>query len=141
MITHAVFSAHRFGILKSHAYVDHSPFSSEINSVYAMVPIDLYIYNKPNWKLDEQEIEITVKWFYYSQLRQRYISQWNSQKLDKDLRIINESQSPFDELLANIEEERSLEIKPSELEGRGIRSDKSLGAICFIALRLQLQKK
>lgn len=131
-------------LLQSHAYVDHS---SEINSVYAMVPLIAYIYNKPNWKLDEQEIELTVKWFYYSQLRQRYISQL-AQKLDKDLRIINESQSPFDELLANIEEERSLEIKPSELEGRGISHPffslirwyfKSQGAIC-LGTGLQLQK-
>ena len=30
-------------LLQSHAYVDHS----EINSVYAMVPLIAYIYNKP----------------------------------------------------------------------------------------------
>lgn len=131
-------------ILQSHALVDHS---SEISSLYGLVPLVAYIYQKPDQKLDEKEIESAVRWFYYSQLRQRYISQ-SPTKLDKDLRIICESQAPFDELTANIAEERPLEIKPSEFEGRDIRHPlfslmrwyfKSKGAIC-LGTGLQLQK-
>ncbi len=58
-----------------------------------------------------------VKWFYYSQIRRRYISQL-PQKLDRDLRALIEAKSPFDELLGVIEEERPLEILPGEFEGR-----------------------
>ena len=132
------------GILQSHAYVDHS---SEINSPYALVPLIAYVYGKPDWRLDEREIESCVKWFYYSQIRQRYISQLPA-KLDRDLRIISESEAPFEELLANIGEERPLEIKPSEFEGRDIRHPlfslmrwyfKSQGAVCF-GTGLQLHK-
>ena len=131
-------------LLQSHAYVDHT---GEINSVFALVPLVAYIFQKPDQKLDEKEIEAAVKWFYYSQLRQRYISQ-SATKLDKDLRIVSESEAPFDELIANIAEERPLEIKPSEFEGRDIRHPlfslmrwcfKSNGAICP-GTGLQLQK-
>ena len=131
-------------LLQSHAYVDHS---SEINSVYALVPLIAYIYHKPDHKLDEQEIEVAIKWFYYSQVRFRYISQL-PQKLDKDLRIVAESEAPFDEMLTNISEERPLEIKPSEFEGRDIRHPlfslmrwyfKSQGAVC-LGTGLQIHK-
>lgn len=131
-------------LLQSHAYVDHS---SEINSVYALVPLIAYIYSKPGHKLDEQEIEVAIKWFYYSQVRFRYISQL-PQKLDKDLRIVASSEAPFDEMLTNISEERPLEIKPSEFEGRDIRHPlfslmrwyfKSQGAVC-LGTGLQIHK-
>jgi len=106
-----------FNILQSQAYIDHT---KEINSVYALVPIITYIFNKSDAKLNEDEIKKIVKWFYYSQLRQRYVSQL-PQKLDKDLSIITKSENPFDELLAIIAEERPLEIKPNEFIGRDIR--------------------
>ena len=133
-----------FNILQSQAYIDHT---KEINSVYALVPIITYIFNKPDAKLDEEEIKKIVKWFYYSQLRQRYVSQL-PQKLDKDLGIIAKSENPFDELLALIAEERPLEIKPSEFIGRDIRHPlfslmrwyfKSKDAIC-LGTGLKLRK-
>jgi len=125
-----------FNILQSQAYIDHT---KEINSVYALVPIIVYIFNKPDNKLNEEEIKKIVKWFYYSQLRQRYVSQL-PQKLDKDLGVVKKSESPFDELLTLIADERPLEIKPSEFVGRDIRHPlfslmrwyfKSKGAVCF----------
>jgi hypothetical protein len=131
-------------ILQSHAYVDHT---NEINSVYALVPFITYIYNCPGQKLNEKEIEAAVKWFYYSQVRSRYVSQM-PQKLDKDLRAITESESPFEELIDGIAEERPLEIKASEFIGRDIRHPlfslmrwyfKSQGAIC-LGTGLQLHR-
>ncbi len=133
-----------FNILQSQAYIDHT---KEINSVYALVPIITYIFNKPDTKLNEEEIKKVVKWFYYSQLRQRYVSQL-PQKLDKDLSIVVKSDNPFDELLAIIAEERPLEIKPSEFIGRGISHPlfslmrwyfKSKGAVC-LGTGLKLRK-
>lgn len=138
-----------FNLLQSQAYIDHT---DEINSVYALVPIITYIYYKPEHKLSEEEIQKVVKWFYYSQIRFRYISQL-PQKLDKDLGIIERSENPFDELVKIIEEERPLEIKPNEFVGRDIRHPlfslmrwyfKSQGAICLgtgLQLRRNMGKK
>lgn len=123
-------------ILRSHAFVDHT---DEINSIYALVPIIVYCFDKGDEHLTKVEIGKIIKWFYYSQVRARYVSQL-SQKLDRDLRLVSESKSPFDELLAVIAEERRLEITPDEFVGRSISHPlfglmcwyfKKRGAICF----------
>ncbi len=84
-----------FSLLRSQAYRDHT---KEINSVYALVPIIVYTFQKGKEKLSDFEIKKAIKWFYYSQVRNRYISQL-PQKLDKDLSIIRDEQNPFDKLL------------------------------------------
>lgn len=136
-------------LLQSQAYVDHT---DEINSVYALIPLIAYTFNKPDSKLNEEEIKKAIKWFYYSQIRFRYISQL-PQKLDKDIGIIFDNPNPFDTLLALIDEERPLEIKPSEFIGRDIRHPlfslmkwffKSKGAVCLgtgLSLRKNMGKK
>jgi uncharacterized protein with ParB-like and HNH nuclease domain len=136
-------------LLKSQAYIDHT---DEINSVFAIIPIIAYVFNKPDNKLNEEEIKKAVKWFYYSQIRNRYISS-STQKLDKDLGIINDNPNPFDTMLAFIAEERPLEIKPSEFIGRDIRHPlfalmkwyfKSKGSVCLgtgLTLRRNMGKK
>ncbi len=97
------------------------------------------MFQKPGNKLGEEEIGKIVKWFYYSQIRTRYVSQL-PQKLDKDLSIVAENETPFDALLGIIAEERPLEIKPAEFVGHGIMHPlfslmrwyfKSRGAVCF----------
>jgi len=72
--------------------------TQEINSVYALVPIIVYCFDKKGEPLTDAEIRKMVKWFYYSQVRTRYTSQL-PQKLDRDLRILTESMQPFDDLL------------------------------------------
>ncbi|RWP54408.1 MAG: DUF262 domain-containing protein [Mesorhizobium sp.] len=136
-------------ILRTHAYVDHS---DEINSVFALIPFIAYVYKSPAGKLNEEEIKKAVKWFYYSQLRQRYVSQTPT-KLDKDLGVIRSSTEPFGELLGIIEQERSLEIAESEFVGRDIRHPlfslirwyfKSQNAVCLgtgVSLRRNMGKK
>ncbi len=123
-------------LLKTHGYVDHS---DEINSVYAIIPIVVYIYRLGKNDISEKQINKIIKWFYYSQIRQRYVSQL-PQKLDKDLGIVAKLENPFDELLNNIKLERSLEINPEEFIGVGTRHPlyslmrwyfKSKKAICF----------
>ena len=136
-------------LMRSHAFVDHT---DEINSVYALIPITVYCFDKGGAHLTDTEIRKLVKWFYYSQIRTRYISQL-PQKLDRDLRTIKESKNPFDELLAVIEEERRLEITPDEFVGRLISHPlfgllrwylKSRNAVCLttgVALRQAMGKK
>ncbi len=138
------------GLLRSHAYVDHT---DEINSVYALVPIIVYCFDKEGAHLSDAEIRKMVKWFYYSQIRTRYVSQL-PQKLDRDLRMVSQSPSPFDDLLKVIaEEERPLEIMSGEFEGRAITHPlfglmrwyfKSQGAVCFstgVAIRQAMGKR
>ena len=123
-------------ILKTHAFVDHT---KEINSVYALVPIVVYCFNKGKATLSQDEIKRIVKWFYFSQIRQRYISQM-PQKLDKDIGIVAKSESAFDDLLNIIRAERPLEISTDEFVGADTRTAlwslmqwyfKSRNAVCF----------
>jgi len=60
---------------------------------------------KHNEAIPESQLWRIVKWFYYSQIRARYVSQL-PQKLDFDLRIIKEKEKPFEELLGVIAEDR-----------------------------------
>lgn len=136
-------------LLRSQAFVDHT---QEINSVYALVPIVAYIYKKGTESLTQEEIKKIIKWFYYSQIRQRYISQLQ-QKLDKDLGIVARSENPFDEMINGIRLERPLEISPDEFEGAGISNAlyslmrwyfKSKNAVCLttgVGIRQNMGKK
>jgi len=125
-----------FNILKSQAFIDHT---KEVNSVYAFVPIIVYAFNQGSNSLSQLRIKKVVKWFYYSQIRYRYISQL-PQKLDKDLAIIRDEENPFDKMLNLIALERNLVITPAEFEGVGIQHPlwglmkfyfKSKNAICL----------
>lgn len=123
-------------LLRNNAYVDHS---HEINSPYALVPIIVHCFDKKGTHLSDAEIRKMVKWFYYSQIRSRYVSQL-PQKLDRDLRTLIESKQPFDDLLQLIAEENRLEIMPIEFVGHAPQHPlfsmvrwylKSRGAVCF----------
>lgn len=128
-----------FNVMKSHAYIDHT---KEINSVYALIPIIVYTFRKfqsGTKNLSQEEIKKIVKWFYYSQIRFRYVSQL-PQKLDKDIGIIAKSSTPFDDLLNGIKLERHLEITTNEFVGVDVRHPlwalmrwyfKSRNAVCF----------
>lgn len=136
-------------LMRTNAYIDHT---DEINSPYALVPIIVYCFDKNGAPFSDVEIRKMLKWFYYAQIRTRYISQL-PQKLDRDLRTVAESPQPFDALLQVISEESRLEILPSEFVGRGISHPlfsmmrwyfKSLGAVCFttgIGLRQNMGSK
>ena len=135
-------------LMQSHAYVDHT---DEINSIYALIPIIAYCYQQDE-HLSDLQIKKVVKWFYYSQIRTRYVSQL-PQKLDRDLRIVRDADHPFDELLQVIKDERSLEVVPDEFVGRTITHPlfpmmrwyfKSKEATCFttgVKLRQSMGKK
>ncbi len=138
-----------FNIMKSQAYIDHT---KEINSVYALIPIIVYAFHKGKERMTQEEIKKAVKWFYYSQIRQRYISTLQ-QKLDKDLGIITKEENPFDKLLRIIEMERPLKISKDEFIGVGIQHPlwglmnwyfKSRNAVCLstgVNIRKNMGKK
>jgi uncharacterized protein with ParB-like and HNH nuclease domain len=136
-------------ILRSQAYVDHS---KEINSVYALVPMVVFVFQRTVTNITQSDIQKMIKWFYYSQIRQRYASQL-PQKLDKDVGIVARSDNPFDELIGIIRLERTLEISPEEFIGVDIRNAlyslmrwyfKSRNAVCLttgISLRKNMGKE
>ena len=136
-------------IMRNSAFVDHS---HEISSPFAVVPMIVYCFDKQGKHLTDTEIRKMVKWFYYSQIRGRYVSQ-SQQKLDRDLRLVQESDQPFDSLLGVIEAESRLTITPSEFVGRAIQHPlfsmmrwyfKSKNAVCFttgMSLRKNMGKK
>ena len=138
-----------FSIMKSHAYIDHT---KEVNSVYAFVPIIVFVYNKGTKSIGDERIKKIVKWFYYSQIKHSYGSQFPT-KLDHDLPIIVNKENPFDELIHSIASEKKLEISPDEFQGAGIQHPlwnlmnfyfKSKNAICLstgIKLRKNMGKK
>lgn len=124
-------------LLRGHAFVDHT---DEINSIYALIPIVAYCH-RMNCNLSNTEIKKVVKWFYYSQVRRRYVSQL-PQKLDHDLKIVMTSETPFDRLLDVIREDRggALAISPDEFVGSAVQNPlfgllrwhlKSRGAKCL----------
>jgi hypothetical protein len=123
-------------LMRQKAYVDHT---DEINSPYALVPIIVYCFDKNRDPLTDTEIQKLVKWFFYSQIRTRYVSQL-PQKLDRDLRTIATVPQPFDALLQAIAEDSRLPIQPTEFVGRAIQNPlfsmmrwyfKSRGAVCL----------
>src|SRR3546814_4603594 len=71
------------------------------------------------FRFTDLQIRKVVKWFFYAQIRTRYVSQL-PQKLDRDLKVIKDSSQPFDDLLQIIKDERTLEISPDEFVGRAI---------------------
>lgn len=123
-------------LMRSHAFVDHS---DEINSVYALIPIIAFCHDQKGRHLSDIEIRKIVRWFYYSQIRSRYVSQL-PQRLDQDLRVIERSKQPFDDLLGGIAEQNRLEVMPHEFVGHPVQHPlfsmmrwyfKSRGAVCF----------
>src|SRR3546814_12171372 len=101
--------------MQSHAFIDHT---DEINSIYALIPIIAYCYQLDG-HLTDLQIRKVVKWFFYAQIRTRYVSQL-TQKLDRDLKVIKDSSQPFDDLLQIIKHERTFKIRPDEFFGRAI---------------------
>ena len=136
-------------LMRGSAFIDHT---EEINSVYALVPIIVYCFDKNGSHPSEVDIRKLVKWFYYSQIRARYVNQL-PQKLDHDLRVVSESTNPFDELLGAIAEDRRLSIVADEFVGRSISHPlfglmrwyfKKRGAVCFttgLEIRQTMGKK
>ena len=52
-------------LMRANAFIDHT---DEINSVYALVPIIVFCFQKKGTHLTDKEIRKMVKWFYYSQI-------------------------------------------------------------------------
>ncbi|MCY4263650.1 MAG: DUF262 domain-containing protein, partial [Gammaproteobacteria bacterium] len=59
-------------LLRSKAFVDHT---NEISTIYALIPLISFCYRMHGKTIPEAQLWRMVKWFYYSQIRRRYVSQ------------------------------------------------------------------
>lgn len=122
-------------LLKQYCHIESR---KEINYVYALIPMIAFVF-KNNNRLSDVQIKQMIRWFLYSQIKERYLSQLGS-KLDRDIKIIYENAEPFKVLIDEIQSERHLQIKPEDFIGKMVTNPlfnlmkmyfKSVNAVCL----------
>ncbi len=105
-------------ILPGHAFI-HS--TDDLSTTNVLVPVVVYLARHEGKFPDDKELRRFMHWMYAASMWGRYSSQ-TDQKLDHDISIVQRSDSPWKELVDAIIEQRGrIEVKPSDLEGRGIQ--------------------
>jgi Protein of unknown function DUF262 len=105
-------------ILPGHAFI-HS--TDDLSTTNVLVPVVVYLARHEGKFSDDKELRRFIHWMYAASMWGRYSSQ-TDQKLDHDISIVQRSDSPWKELVDAIIEQRGrIEVKPSDLEGRGIQ--------------------
>jgi len=101
-------------ILSRHACI-HS--TEDLNTTNVLVPLVLYLSSKERFG-DETELRRAVHWLYAANAWARYTGQ-TDQRLDHDLSLVRQSDSPWSKLVSAIIDQRGrIEVKASDLEGR-----------------------
>lgn len=122
-------------LLKQYCHIESR---KEINYVYALIPMIAFVF-KNNNRLSDVQIKQMIRWFLYSQIKERYLSQLGS-KLDRDIKIIYENAEPFKVLIDEIQSERHLQIKAEDFIGKMVTNPlfnlmkmyfKSVNAVCL----------
>jgi len=102
-------------ILKQSAYISST---KDINTNNVMVPLVAHL-SANNITFDGNNKNQFLYWMFLALIWGRYSSQ-TDQRLDKDVYIAINSSQPVTDLINEIEDQRGrIEIKPSDLEGRG----------------------
>lgn len=102
-------------ILKQSAYIGGS---DDLNTNNVLVPIVAYLSVKSGF-FGNEEKNIFLYWMFLALIWGRYSGQ-TDQRLDRDVYLAINSQNPVDDLINEIKDQRGrIEIKPSDLEGRG----------------------
>ena len=102
-------------ILKQSAYISSS---KDINTNNVLVPLVAHL-SANNITFDGNNKNQFLYWMFLALIWGRYSSQ-TDQRLDKDVYIAINSSQPVTDLINEIEDQRGrIEIKPSDLEGRG----------------------
>lgn len=105
-------------ILPGHAFI-HS--TNDLSTTNVLVPVVVYLARHEGKFSDDKELKRFIHWMYAASMWGRYSSQ-TDQKLDHDISIVQRSDSPWKELVDAIIEQRGrIDVKPSDLEGRGIQ--------------------
>jgi len=97
------------------------PKSNYISTRAALIPLITYIENNDN-QLTWKEKKSFQKWLYLALIWSRYGRSTDS-KLTTDLSLLQGNGNPTKELIEEIKDQSGrLEVQPSDLEGRGMRS-------------------
>jgi hypothetical protein len=105
-------------VLPGHANV-HS--TEDLNTNNVLVPGIAYLAQRGGKFGEEKEMRRFIHWLYAASVWARYSSQ-TDQRLDHDISLIAQFDSPWGQLVDAIIEQRGrIEVKPSDLDGRIIQ--------------------
>jgi hypothetical protein len=105
--------------LPGHASI-HS--TTDLNSTNVLVPVIVYLARHNGTFPDNKELKRCIHWLYAASMWGRYSSQ-TDQKLDHDISIVQREDSPWKDMVDTIIEQRGrIDVKPSDLEARGIQN-------------------
>jgi len=103
-------------ILPSWAYI-HS--TEDLNTTNVLIPPLVFLSRNGGKFNSETEIKLFVRWLYAASTWARYSGQ-TDQRLDHDVSLALQSESPWDSLVDAIIDQRGrIELKAADLEGRG----------------------
>ncbi len=122
-------------LLPGQAYI-HS--TEDINTANALIPIVVYLSLNEGTFPDETALSNAIHWLYNAHIWARYTGQ-TDQRLEHDVSIVVRETSPWDDLRAQIVDQRGrIDVKPADFVGRGTQHplyrmtfilSKALGAI------------
>ena len=105
-------------VLPASAFV-HS--TEDLNTTNVLVPLTVYLTLHDGRFPNDREMRNAFHWLYAAHTWARYTSQ-TDQRLESDVSLIVRGEKPWDELREQIIDQRGrIEVKPDDLEGRGIR--------------------
>lgn len=104
------------GILPQRFFI-HS--TEDLSTTNALIPLVVYLARHHARFPDDNSIKQSMHWLYAALMWSRYTAQ-TDQRLEQDISLVVRNQNPWDILRKQIIDQRGrIEIKPSDLEGRG----------------------
>lgn len=105
-------------LLRGRAYIHGT---EDLSTANVLVPIIVYLANHNGTFKDDREIRRFLYWMYHALLWGRYSTR-PDQTLERDIGYVLKDGDPVEALLNEIIDIRGrLDLRPSDLEGRGIR--------------------
>lgn len=104
-------------VLPQHAFI-HS--TQDLNTTNVLVPLVIYLSLNDGRFPSEQALKRAIHWLYAAHTWSRYTAQ-TDQRLEHDVSLVVREPDPWDALCDQIIDQRGrIEVKASDLEGRGI---------------------
>ena len=105
-------------VLPQSAFIDST---QDINSTNVLIPWIAFLAQHEGKFPNEKTLRHAIHWLYAAHTWARYTSQ-TDQRLEFDLSLVSREESPWNELCNQIIDQRGrIEVKNSDLEGRGIQ--------------------
>lgn len=105
--------------LKKNALIETSKI---IPALFILIPICVMTV-KQGFKFSSQQERSILRWFYAALMWGRYSRGSTETALDEDINIVNNSQTPIEDMLKKVlAMSGRLDVKESDLEGKGVQS-------------------